>query len=86
MYIYPSKGQSQQQQKDEQDCHQWAQQQSGVNPQQIAEQATSLTPISSPKVAWAERSSAAQAEARHSVPWGARSEAMPGKARPLVPL
>ena len=50
MYIYPSKGQSQQQQqKDEQDCHQWAQQQSGVNPQQVAEQATSLAAFQQPQ-------------------------------------
>jgi hypothetical protein len=42
IYVYPSKGQSQeQQQRDEWECHQWATQQTGVDPQQIAEQATS---------------------------------------------
>jgi hypothetical protein len=41
MYIYPSKGQSQEQQeKDQWECHQWAVQQTGVDPEQIANEAT----------------------------------------------
>jgi hypothetical protein len=39
--VYPSKGQSKQQQsKDEGECHQWAKQQTGVDPQKLAEEAT----------------------------------------------
>lgn len=50
MYIYPSKGQSaEQQSKDEGECHQWAQKQTGVNPQQIAERATSLQSYQQPE-------------------------------------
>lgn len=49
-YIYPSKGQTQQQQqKDEQECHQWAQKQTGVNPEKIADQATSLQSYQQPE-------------------------------------
>lgn len=50
LFVYPSKGQSaQQQQKDEQACHQWAQEQTGVNPEQIADQSTSLQSYQQPK-------------------------------------
>ena len=50
LYVYPSKGQSaEQQQKDEAACHTWAQQQTGVNPQQIAEQSTSLASYHQPE-------------------------------------
>lgn len=43
-YVYPSKGQSaQQQQKDEAECHTWASQQSGVNPSQQAPQVVGPT-------------------------------------------
>lgn len=42
MFVYPSKGQSpEQQSRDEGACHQWAQQQTGVNPEAIAQQAVS---------------------------------------------
>ena len=41
MYVYPSRGQSQkQQEKDRWECHEWAVQQTGVNPEQIANEAT----------------------------------------------
>jgi hypothetical protein len=40
--VYPSKGQSKEQQsKDEGQCHQWAQQQTGVDLQKLAEESTS---------------------------------------------
>ena len=41
MFIYPSKGQSKQQEsEDKWQCHQWAVQQTGVDPLKLAEQAT----------------------------------------------
>jgi hypothetical protein len=41
-FIYPSKGQSPEQQtKDETACHQWAKQQTGTDPQIMAQQSTS---------------------------------------------
>lgn len=50
LYIYPSKGQSaEQQQTDEGACHQWAQKQTGVNPTQIAERSTSLQSYQQPQ-------------------------------------
>jgi hypothetical protein len=50
IFIYPSKGQSaEQQQKDEGACHQWAQKQTGVNPTQIAEESTSLQAYQQPQ-------------------------------------
>jgi hypothetical protein len=40
--VYPSKGQSQaQQSKDEGECHQWAIQQTGVDPRKLAEESSS---------------------------------------------
>jgi len=40
-YIYPNKGQSQaQQSKDEATCHQWAQEQTGVDPVELARQSS----------------------------------------------
>jgi len=43
MYIYPAKGQSQKkQEQDEYACHNWAVQQSGVDPMKLAEAATSM--------------------------------------------
>ena len=40
--VYPAKGQSQEQQnKDQWECHQWAVQQTGVDPQKMAEQTSS---------------------------------------------
>ena len=42
MYVYPAKGQSQKQQsQDEYAYHDWAVKQSGVDPQKVAEEATS---------------------------------------------
>jgi hypothetical protein len=39
LYIYPAKGQSKKQQdRDEYDCHEWATQQTGVDPVQLAQQ------------------------------------------------
>lgn len=50
MFIYPSKGQSsQQQQSDESACHEWAQKQTGVNPEKVAEQSTSLQAYQQPQ-------------------------------------
>lgn len=50
LFVYPAKGQSaEEQQKDEQACHQWAQKQSGVNPQQVADNATSLVSYQQPE-------------------------------------
>ena len=44
MYIYPAKGQSQKkQEQDEYACHNWAVDQSGVDPMKLAEAATSST-------------------------------------------
>lgn len=41
-YIYPNKGQStEQQNQDKWECHQWAVQQTGVDPEKIAQEATS---------------------------------------------
>ncbi|MCZ6719153.1 MAG: hypothetical protein O6944_08405 [Gammaproteobacteria bacterium] len=41
-YIYPDKGQStEQQNQDKWECHQWAVQQTGVDPEKIAQEATS---------------------------------------------
>ncbi len=50
LFVYPAKGQStEQQQKDEQACHQWAQKQTGVNPEQVADQSVSLASYQQPK-------------------------------------
>ena len=50
VFIYPSKGQSAaQQQTDEGACHEWAQKQTGINPQKIAEQSTSLAAYQQPE-------------------------------------
>jgi hypothetical protein len=39
MYVYPSKGQSEaQQNQDKLECHQWATKQTGIDPQQLAQQ------------------------------------------------
>lgn len=39
LYVYPSKGQSEaQQNQDQTQCHQWATKQTGVDPQQLAQQ------------------------------------------------
>jgi hypothetical protein len=39
LYVYPSKGQSEaKQNQDESQCHQWATKQTGVDPQQLAQQ------------------------------------------------
>jgi len=44
MYIYPAKGQSQEkQEQDEYACHNWAVDQTGVDPMKLAEAATSTT-------------------------------------------
>jgi len=40
-FVYPSKGQTkEQQQKDEMECHEWAKEQTGVDPEQLAKEAS----------------------------------------------
>jgi hypothetical protein len=44
MYVYPAKGQNKEQQdKDEYECHNWAVEQTGVDPMKLAESASSTT-------------------------------------------
>jgi len=75
-YVYPSKGQSpQEQQKDQGECHGWATQQSGVNLRRWRPRPRD------PQARWR---GARRGEQRWA-PWAGQSEAMRARAPPSEP-